>query len=97
MTASRSRAGSKARSLEEGSVELSGRDGTVLGEATLSGSEASGEAEIEGERRSFSAEPADGEAGLTRGVTAKIGSSGTALFEPAPRTETKFIDPTADL
>lgn len=58
-------------SVRDGKAKLNSRRADALGEATFSADGVSGELTVGGERRSFSAQPASGEAGLYRAAHVK--------------------------
>jgi hypothetical protein len=62
--------------LEDGTVELVARREESLGEATFDGDTAGGEVTVAGAPRSFSAELAEGKAGLYRTTSGKAGKAG---------------------
>ncbi len=64
--------------LDGSAVELVARDGSALGEATLTDEGATGEITVEDETHAFSLEPAEGEAGLYRGTVGTLGEPGSA-------------------
>jgi hypothetical protein len=89
--------------VEDGEAELVDRQGQRIGEVTLDSDSASGEIDVDGETLAFSAERAEGEAGLYReaiGTLGKPGSSETGWIVLADGSvrgaTTKFIDSESD-
>jgi hypothetical protein len=81
------------------SADLKARTEQDLGEVAFLGDTADGEIEIGGERHSFSAEIAVGDAGLYRGVDpdATVEVGWVLLNDGSQRSGTNFIDPITDL